>query len=254
MMEADDKFAGHEDIETRWQQKMEPSFVLIVSFQSCHLCLCAHFVSKKKMQITNGRCCGISTRTYQALSASHCKLRGAGRRTHSLHTPIPTLTSTRTQRSQVNRNPISMTRHASSTHTTCSIMFDVLLRSFGGCQLFSARALLRWIQQHLQEPPKESTAREPMMSRYSCMICVFHSSIMEFFIVIEKPYVQAPSRLQARKYWGGFVVYPSGLWVMDTCGCLMMFGLWRASLVYLQFVKCLACHRNTEVNCQHVLK
>lgn len=218
------KILRHDD-----NQKMEPSFVLIVSFQSCHLCLCAHFVSKKKMQITNGRCCGISTRTYQALSASHCKLRGAGRRTHSLHTPIPTLTSTRTQRSQVNRNPISMTRHASSTHTTCSIMFDVLLRSFGGCQLFSARALLRWIQQHLQEPPKESTAREPMMSRYSCMICVFHSWIMEFLSSL-RTLRTGTKQSPGQEISGGFVVYPSGLWVMDTCGCLMMFGLWSQGL------------------------
>ena len=250
MMEADDKFAGHEDIETRWQQKMEPSFVLIVSFQSCHLCLCAHFVSKKKMQITNGPCCGISTRTYQALSASHCKLRGAGRRTHSLHTPIPTLTSTRTQRSQVNRNPISMTRHASSTHTTCSIMFDVLLRSFGGCQLFSARALLRWIQQHLQEPPKESTAREPMMSRYSCMICVFHSSIMEFFYRHWETLRTGSKPSPGQEILGGLCCLSfravGDETHVDVWWCLG-FGA-RASLVYLQFVKCLACQRYTEVN------
>lgn len=37
---------------------------------------------------------------------------------------------------EIRYHPISMTRHTSSTHTTCSIMFDVLLRSLVGANCF----------------------------------------------------------------------------------------------------------------------
>ncbi len=70
---------------------------------------------------------------------------------------------------------------------------------FGGCHLFSARALLRWIQQHLQEPPK-STARKPVMFVASQYSCRFYRSWS--FYRRWAPVVQAPSSLQARKFGG----------------------------------------------------
>ena len=238
MMEDVDNFAGHEDIETRWQQKTEPSFVLIVSFQSCHLCLCAHFVSKKKMQITNRCCCGISTRTYQALSASHCMLRGAGRHTHNLHTPIPTLTPTRTQRSQVGAITMTMrnvcqteirypwlgTLQAPTPHVWSCLTFfwDLWWVPIVFSQGFATvdPATFAGATQRKHSPGTRDVAVQLYDLCVSLMVCLYR----------HWETLQAPSSLQARKYRGGFVVYPSGLWVMDTCGCLMMFGLWSQGL------------------------
>lgn len=136
--------------------------MVIVSFQSCRLCLCAHFVSKKKMQITNGRCCGISTKrikhSVQAIASSVVQD----------DTPIPTLTSTRTQK-------ISMTRHASSTHTTGSIMFDALLRSLVGANCFQPGLCYGGSNNICRSHPKKAQPGSPRCrSTVACFVCCLY--------------------------------------------------------------------------------
>ena len=217
--------------------------MLIASFQSCHLCLCAHFVSKKKMQITNGSCCGISTRTYEALSASHCKLRGAGRHTHNSSHTYP--------HAHIHAHAKVTGRSHHYDHAKC-MSTEIRYPWLGTLQaptphvdhVWRSFEIIWWVPIVFSQgfatvdPTTFAGATQRKHSAGTRDVAVqLYDLCVSLMVCLYRHWetLQAPSSLQARKYRGGFVVYPSGLWVMDTCGWLMMFGLWSQGLSCLPY-------------------